>query len=213
MRALLTAGIRMTTLNLGGGFPATYGNPPQVQQHAAHIRAALHRHLPYPVQLLAEPGRALVADAGTLATTVIGTASRSGRSWAHLDTTAGLETDNRVRYPISDSRRSAGRRRWQLTGPGDRHDTVLVDVPLSADLRTGDHVFIHCAGAYPAGHGQGAAAPIRYLTPREVDADPSRHGAPAGRDRVYLTGTGTTDQVYLTTPGLQPHGHFQGGQS
>ena len=38
--------------------------------------------LPYPVRVVAEPGRALVAEAGVLATTVIGVAERHGRRWS-----------------------------------------------------------------------------------------------------------------------------------
>ena len=41
--------------------------------------------LPYPLEVVAEPGRALVAEAGVLATTVIGVAERYGRRWVHLD--------------------------------------------------------------------------------------------------------------------------------
>jgi hypothetical protein len=51
----------------------------------ACIHHAVQRHLPYPIQLCAEPGRALVAEAGVLVATVIGTAERAGNSWLHLD--------------------------------------------------------------------------------------------------------------------------------
>ena len=73
------------------------------------IREALDR-LPYRPRVVAEPGRALVAEAGVLVTTVIGTAERGGRDWVHLDVGAfnglmeALETGNTLAYPLTDSR-------------------------------------------------------------------------------------------------------------
>jgi ornithine decarboxylase len=38
--------------------------------------------LPYRPQVVAEPGRAVVAEAGVLVATVMGTARRGGRDWS-----------------------------------------------------------------------------------------------------------------------------------
>ena len=104
--------------------------------------------LPYEVRVVAEPGRALVA-------TVIGTAVRAGQRWIHLDVGAfnglmeSLDTGNRLRFPVHDSRRSPVRELCHLTGPTcDSQDTILFDVPLSVGLRAGDQVYLGCAGAY-----------------------------------------------------------------
>lgn len=160
MTDLAASGIALTMLDIGGGFPARYDRDnPALTVYAAYIRAALDRHLPYPVELVVEPGRALVAEAGTMVASVIGVAKRGPRRWAHLDVGAfnglmeALETGNRLRYPVSDSRGSAWRVPFSLTGPTcDSQDTVLHDVPLSADLTVGDRVFIHVAGAYTTGY-------------------------------------------------------------
>jgi ornithine decarboxylase len=102
-----------------------------------------------------EPGRGLVADAGIMVATVIGTATRGGTRWLHLDVGAfngmmeSLETQNSLRYPVTDSRASAQTEFYNLTGPTcDSQDTILLNVELSHDLRTGDRVYIHTAGAY-----------------------------------------------------------------
>ena len=39
---------------------------PDLSDYGACIRRAVDRHLPYPIQFCAEPGRALVAEAGVL---------------------------------------------------------------------------------------------------------------------------------------------------
>ena len=156
MSDLLGDGIRLHMLDIGGGFPAAYVSyTPQPADFAKHIRSALDRYLPYPVDVVAEPGRALVAEAGTMVTTVIGVAERLGRRWVHLDVGAfngmmeSLETGNRLRYPVSDSRRSATLTPYHVTGPTcDSQDTVLYDAPLSDTIEIGDTVYIHSAGAY-----------------------------------------------------------------
>jgi ornithine decarboxylase len=60
-----------------------------------------------------------------------------------------LETQNSLRNPVTDSRTSPQTDIYNLTGPScDSQDTLLLDVELSDDLRSGDRVYIHTAGAY-----------------------------------------------------------------
>jgi ornithine decarboxylase len=156
MTGLDADGIRVRMLDIGGGFPSAYASySPRPADFAKHIRTAVERYLPYPVALVAEPGRALVAEAGVMVATVIGLAERHGKRWVHLDVGAfnglmeALETGNQLRYPIGDSRRSNHLLPFHLTGPTcDSQDTILYDAPLSADIAVGDRVFIHSAGAY-----------------------------------------------------------------
>lgn len=156
VRELARDGIRPRMLDVGGGFPARYDGPvPDLIEFGETIAKAVDRFLPYPMDLVAEPGRALVAEAGVLVSTVIGVADRFGARWVHLDVGAfnglmeALETGNGLRYPMSDSRGSTERRPAHVTGPScDSQDTILFDVPLSTDLTVGDRVYIHTAGAY-----------------------------------------------------------------
>ncbi|HEY6596098.1 MAG TPA: hypothetical protein VI011_18660, partial [Asanoa sp.] len=70
---LAVAGIRLEMLDIGGGFPARYADPvPELSAYGRVIGAALDR-LPYRPVVAAEPGRALVAEAGVLVAGVIGT--------------------------------------------------------------------------------------------------------------------------------------------
>jgi ornithine decarboxylase len=179
---LLADGIRLTMLDLGGGFPARYGEDvPELPRYAKHIRSAVDENLPYPVDLIVEPGRALVAEAGVMVSTVIGIARRAGRQWAHLDVGAfngvmeALETGNRLRYPIEDSRCSTTRTMFHLTGPTcDSQDTVLFDVPMSADLAVGDRVRIGVTGAYTTAYASGFngfdVPSVHYVGGGSVDA-------------------------------------------
>jgi ornithine decarboxylase len=148
-------GIRLSMLDIGGGFPARYTDAdPDPYEYGAFVRQALDL-LPYRLHVVAEPGRGLVADAGVLVSTVIGTATRAGRDWVHVDVGAfnglmeALETGNTLAFPLSDSRGTAELRPYHLTGPTcDSQDTIMFDAQLSAGIDAGDRVHIRTAGAY-----------------------------------------------------------------
>ena len=176
LRELQAHGITLRMLNIGGGFPARYTDPvPDLADYGACIRQAVARHLPYPIQLCAEPGRALVAEAGVLVATIIGTAERGGRSWLHLDVGAfngmmeTLLTQNRLVYPLADSRATDERCAYHITGPTcDSQDTMFLGVPLSRGLVPGDQVYIYTAGAYTTCYAStfnGFSAPTTHCLP------------------------------------------------
>lgn len=159
MAELATYGIELELLDIGGGFPATVGSDvPTLEAIAVPTLEAIDR-LPVPVRrLVAEPGRALVADSAVMAATVIGRERRAGRVWIYLDVGAynGLmeaaQTAGRWPFPLRTSReddRTAGRLHCTLTGPTcDSSDTILVDADLPDTIEEGDRVYIGSAGAY-----------------------------------------------------------------
>ena len=126
MEKLRSSGIRLRMVDVGGGFPARYSAQPLPLTEFADVIAAGLAALPYDVDVVIEPGRAVVAEAGTLIATVIGTALRHGDRWAHLDVGAfnglmeSLETNNRLRFPVRDSRGSATARTPSSTGSSSR---------------------------------------------------------------------------------------------
>jgi ornithine decarboxylase len=156
MRAARVHGLRLALLDIGGGLPARYIEPiPRLETFGRAIADAL-AGLPYPIRVVAEPGRALVAEAGVMATTVIGVADRQGRRWVHLDVGAfngmmeTLETRRELVFPLAYL--DDGPRRLvpcAVTGPTcDSEDTLFFDVPLPDDLRPDDRIYIGSAGAY-----------------------------------------------------------------
>src|SRR5207248_679915 len=101
-------------LAIGGGFPARYDRPvPSIEEIARHTLTAVDR-LPYrPRRIVCEPGRALVAESGVIAATVIGREQRYGSEWVYLDVGAynGLmeaaQTKATWAFPLLTSRRHA----------------------------------------------------------------------------------------------------------
>jgi ornithine decarboxylase len=179
MRRLDAVGIRIQMLDIGGGFPANYEDArPDLGSISDAITTALADHLPYPVaEIVMEPGRGLVADAGIMVANIIGTATRGGTRWLHLDIGAfngmmeALETGNALRYPMTDSKSSQRTTTYHVTGPTcDSQDTLLFDVELSDDLCTGDSVYIHSTGAYTTCYAStfnGFDRPTTYCIPSD----------------------------------------------
>jgi len=149
--AMLKAGLKPRMLDVGGGFPVRHVKPiPSIEVIGEVINRALEA-FPPEVTVIAEPGRYLVSDAGYFVCRVLGTATRAGKRWMHLD--AGMfggviETTEGLRYKIRTDRAGPDVE-WTVAGPTcDSVDVVLRDEPLPSDLQAGDFIYIRNAGAY-----------------------------------------------------------------
>lgn len=145
------AGLRPRLLNIGGGFPVRHVKPiPSIETIGAVVNEGL-KAFPDDVQVIAEPGRYLVSDAGYFVCRVLGTAVRGGKRWMHWD--AGLfggviESSEGLKYRVR-SDRSGPDIPWTVGGPTcDSVDVVMRDEPLPSDLQEGDFIYIRNAGAY-----------------------------------------------------------------
>ena len=81
------AGLDLEMIDIGGGFPVSYG-PHEVVDVAAMCRAIdkrFRQQFGNGVHLVAEPGRAVVGDAVALVTKVISESVRGGRNWLYFD--------------------------------------------------------------------------------------------------------------------------------
>ena len=73
-------GFKLQLLDIGGGFPAPYDDKVEpFKVLAKKLNSELDRLFPKDVEILAEPGRYMVATAGTLVAEVIGKAVRDGK--------------------------------------------------------------------------------------------------------------------------------------
>ena len=79
-----TLGVHVPTIDVGGGFPVSYRDDmPSIGAIGDVVDEVLGRRREY--TMLAEPGRFVVADCMTLLTSVVGSATRAGRTWHYLD--------------------------------------------------------------------------------------------------------------------------------
>jgi ornithine decarboxylase len=145
------AGLRPRLLNIGGGYPVRHVKPiPSIEMIGQVVNEGL-KAFPDDVQVIAEPGRYLVSDAGYFVCRVLATATRGGKRWMHWD--AGMfggiiETTEGLKYKIRTDR-SGPDVAWTVGGPTcDSVDIVMRDEPLPSDLQEGDFVYLRNAGAY-----------------------------------------------------------------
>ena len=169
-------GLELRLLNLGGGLPARYTEDVPAAAHIGRLasRAALDAFGP-DIEYAFEPGRSLVADAGTLVTSVIGTAERNGKRWVYVDQSiyAGLlEVIGGWAYTIRTPRDHAPRRVVTLAGPSCDSTDILADSIELPDLEVGDQLELLTAGAYTTSYASynGLAFPeVVYLSDQAQD--------------------------------------------
>jgi ornithine decarboxylase len=165
MNDLDTKGIRIKSLNIGGGFPVKYTEPATSIEKIGKQVAASLRNLPYDIDLFCEPGRYLVGEAGVIAGTIIGKTTRHNTPWLYVDVgrfQAFIEMfeSSSLEYPIFTSidgtDKANHKETYTITGPScDSYDTISRDVRLPKHLDVGDVLYFATAGAYT--HVYGAA--------------------------------------------------------
>ncbi|MGC9270429.1 type III PLP-dependent enzyme [Acidiphilium sp.] len=157
---LRSHGIDLRLLNLGGGFPTRYRDEiPPLGTFGDAIMASVRAHFGNDLpDLLIEPGRAIVGDAGIAVTEVVLACTRredGDRRWVYLDLGrfGGLaETEGEaIRYTITARCVTGPETPAIIAGPScDGVDVMYRDTPyrLPAALKSGDLVLIHDTGAY-----------------------------------------------------------------
>ena len=163
-RACQRQGIALELLNVGGGLPAQYRTPvPPLAHYVEAITAAVSRQFgESPPQLMIEPGRYMVGDAGILRAQVLLIArhgSHDRRRWVYLDAGRynGLaETQGeRIHYPIRTPHDAGAREPAVLAGPTCDSTDIIYDranYTLPLDLAIGDPLDFLSAGAYTASY-------------------------------------------------------------
>ena len=145
---------KMNLLDIGGGFPAPYDKSVKpFRELARKINAELDRLFPKDVQILAEPGRFLVATAGTAVSSIIGKAVRDGKRCYYIDdgvyhTFSGILFDHCV-YHFDAIGRQGPKEICTVFGPTcDALDVVSMSERLPAGLARGDLLYSRNIGAY-----------------------------------------------------------------
>jgi ornithine decarboxylase len=145
-------GQKIKILDIGGGFPVKY-NPRvrSIKVLARKLNAEIKRLFTPDMEILAEPGRFLVANACTLVAKVIGKAVRDGKPCYYIDdgiyhTFSGQIFDH-CTYPIKTFK-DGEKYISAVFGPTcDAFDTITLSAELP-ELNIGDLVYSENIGAY-----------------------------------------------------------------
>lgn len=155
-----TFGVTLHELDMGGGFGVRYLEtckpvdiPARIASLAAHMKSLCAR-IAFPMpELLLEPGRSIVADAGMTLYTVSSVKEIYGyKSYAAID--GGMADNPRYAlygapYTVLDGVQLPERRRFDLAGRCcESGDLIQPGVELNAELKRGDIVAVCTTGAY-----------------------------------------------------------------
>jgi len=157
--AAVDAGHDLTLLNIGGGFPAFYGEAIEAPtSYASRVMAQVTDRFGEVAKIMAEPGRGMVAEAGLIVAEVMLVSRKSERDvhrWVYLDIGrfSGLaETEGEaIRYQFETARDDDPMGPCIMAGPScDSADVLYEKRPMQMPmtLKSGDRVLIRNTGAY-----------------------------------------------------------------
>jgi ornithine decarboxylase len=155
-------GIRLTMINMGGGFPAHYIQPTNdLSDYASEITRYLHDDFGDDIPtIIFEPGRSLVGDSGILTSEVVLVSRKNNTAlnrWVYQDTglfNGLIETiDESIKYPVISTKDAPNAREGEviLAGPTcDSMDIMYEDnkYKMPLDLKEGDRLYWLSTGAY-----------------------------------------------------------------
>jgi len=146
-------GYNLKIVDIGGGFPAPYdAQSPKFVNLAKIIDAECKRLFSADVELLAEPGRFMVATAATLVSEIIGKARRDGKIFYHINdgvyhTFSGIVYDHW--QPNFTAFKRGKTEVCAVVGPTcDSFDKISLSENLPGNLQIGDMFYTVNIGAY-----------------------------------------------------------------
>lgn len=145
-------GYKIRILDIGGGFPAPYDrHVPSFAELAQKINSEIRRLFPSDMQIIAEPGRFLVATAATAICKVIGKTVRDGKICYYIDdsvyhTFSGIIFDH-CKYRIKAFKEGATEISAVFGQTCDGLDTISLAEDLP-ELEIDDYVYSENIGAY-----------------------------------------------------------------
>jgi len=146
-------GYNTRIVDIGGGFPVPYDSQvPKFEQLAEIIASECKRLFPEDVELIAEPGRFMVATTAVLVSEIIGKARRDGKIFYHINdgvyhTFSGIVFDHW--QPNFKAFKRGRPEVCAVVGPTcDSFDKISVSEQLPGNLQIGDLLSTENIGAY-----------------------------------------------------------------
>jgi len=146
-------GFNLNLVDIGGGFPVPYDpQVPEFKVLAGLLNSEFQRLFPNDIEILAEPGRFIVATAATLISEIIGKARRDGKVFYHINdgvyhTFSGVVYDHWI--PNFSAWKEGDKEICAVVGPTcDSFDKITLSAELPANLEVGDFLLTDNIGAY-----------------------------------------------------------------
>ena len=155
-RIIITAGVTVDIVDVGGGFPSVYADnaPPALESYVAMIEASFEEMFVLEnADLWCEPGRALVAESESLLCRI--ELSKDGALYINDGSYGALydAVHERWQFPkraiAGDGRKLHGMKPYRVYGPTcDSTDKFPDEIMLPAGLTEGDYIEFGNLGAY-----------------------------------------------------------------
>jgi ornithine decarboxylase len=146
-------GYNTRIVDIGGGFPVPYDSQvPKFEQLAEIINSECKRLFPPDTEIIAEPGRFMVATAAVLVSEIIGKARRDSKIFYHINdgvyhTFSGIVFDHWL--PNFHSFTDGPKQVCAVVGPTcDSFDKITLSAQLPENLEIGDFLYTENIGAY-----------------------------------------------------------------
>lgn len=146
-------GYPLKIVDIGGGFPVPYdARVPDFARLGELIESECDRLFPQDVEIIAEPGRFMVATAAVLVSEIVGRARRDGKVFYYINdgvyhTFSGVVYDHWV--PNFQAFKDGPMEVCAVVGPTcDSFDKISLSEHLPADLQIGDCLYTENIGAY-----------------------------------------------------------------
>jgi ornithine decarboxylase len=146
-------GFNLNLVDIGGGFPVPYDpQVPDFKQLAVLLNSEFKRLFPEDIEILAEPGRFIVATAAVLISEIIGKARRDGKIFYHINdgvyhTFSGVVYDHWL--PNFTAFKEGEKEICAVVGPTcDSFDKITLSAELPGNLEVGDFLYTDNIGAY-----------------------------------------------------------------
>ena len=145
-------GVKMSLLNIGGGYPINYTRGvvgvEAIERNIDHI---IRDNFPPDIEVMIEPGRSLVGDAGVFVSSVIGKARRGHENWVQIDVgvfNGLMESIGGIKYTYLVENGGGKKKEFTVAGPScDSFDVMGAEVQMH-EPEVGGLMLILSAGAY-----------------------------------------------------------------
>ncbi len=146
-------GYNLKIVDIGGGFPVPYDSQvPKIGKLAGIINSECERLFPHDIEIIAEPGRFMVATSAVLVSEIIGKARRDEKIFYHINdgvyhTFSGVVYDHWI--PNFKSFKRGEKEVCAVVGPTcDSFDKISLSEQLPGNLEIGDYLCTENIGAY-----------------------------------------------------------------
>lgn len=154
IKKLESRNIRISTVDIGGGFPIAYSNQSiDIKAYCSKFYCYIKKLLDDGITVIAEPGRFISGNAMVLATKVIGKAKRKNKMWYYIDDSIYNSLSGQIfdhaKYPFYPHKKKNGKKHLSVISGYSCDSFDIINENIKIRLLDNQEVLIYeKMGAY-----------------------------------------------------------------